>query len=363
MRTGILCLVLWLVLAAARSAPGGEKEAARLMFGGSSSQEAAPPPRTVTQLVLRREWVTSTTPSSCVVVQTSLPACRNLRQLGAALRPSVTVSRIEPTRAATLHEAEGAAEGRTFGWFRGGSTTEAAPAPQVVPGPTPALVLHEEVVGGAGEAVLLQEQRPPLRTLVVAAPTHQVSPVTHTLVLEGAAQPAGASKHHIVVSGAEDAGGVFLVEQPQRPLQKVVIAGAEDQSAIHGTTILLQGAEPQQQVVAVKKGEQPHRYSWSEWLGLAAPAPRVPAAGAAAVQGAAAGADGVVTLRGTLLHTATRAHVDPSHVVTFSVTGCEPTRLPFDLDYCEGHRPTKAAATKATPTKNVIIIKEMDGEK
>ncbi|XP_067000966.2 uncharacterized protein [Anabrus simplex] len=42
-----------------------------------------------------------------------------------------------------------------------------------------------------------------------------------------------------------------------------------------------------------------------------------------------------VTVTSTIYASETLKLQDPKHVVTFSVTGCKPSRMPFDLDYCD----------------------------
>lgn len=41
----------------------------------------------------------------------------------------------------------------------------------------------------------------------------------------------------------------------------------------------------------------------------------------------------------TITHYETAVHTDPGAVVTFSVVGCQPSRLPFDLPYCKTPAP------------------------
>jgi hypothetical protein len=45
------------------------------------------------------------------------------------------------------------------------------------------------------------------------------------------------------------------------------------------------------------------------------------------------------TITNTITHYETAAYADPRAVVTFSVVGCQPSRLPFDLPYCKTSAP------------------------
>ncbi|PSN30548.1 hypothetical protein C0J52_24013 [Blattella germanica] len=42
----------------------------------------------------------------------------------------------------------------------------------------------------------------------------------------------------------------------------------------------------------------------------------------------------VSTVTNTIVKNETTVIQDQQHVITFSITGCEPTQLPFNLDYC-----------------------------
>nr|CAD7408088.1 unnamed protein product [Timema cristinae] len=56
---------------------------------------------------------------------------------------------------------------------------------------------------------------------------------------------------------------------------------------------------------------------------------------------------GYTTVTRHVVESQTRKMVDLANVVTFSVTGCEPSRLPFDLDFCgEAHRKKGTIAIK-----------------
>lgn len=45
------------------------------------------------------------------------------------------------------------------------------------------------------------------------------------------------------------------------------------------------------------------------------------------------------TITNTITHYETASYTDPQAVVTFSVVGCQPSRLPFDLPYCKTSTP------------------------
>lgn len=42
----------------------------------------------------------------------------------------------------------------------------------------------------------------------------------------------------------------------------------------------------------------------------------------------------------TVTHYKTAVYTDPGTVVTFSIVGCQPSRMPFDLPFCKTPPPT-----------------------
>ncbi|XP_052121608.1 calphotin-like [Frankliniella occidentalis] len=82
---------------------------------------------------------------------------------------------------------------------------------------------------------------------------------------------------------------------------------------------------------AAPPAEKPKREEgWAQWLGLRA-----------------------YTVTSTLVKYATTKVVDPDTVVTFSVRGCQPSKLPFDLPLCVAPPPAPSKLEEAAPAVEV----------
>lgn len=75
--------------------------------------------------------------------------------------------------------------------------------------------------------------------------------------------------------------------------------------------------------------------SWAEYLGL----------------------DDVIVSK-TAVVTITAKHYDPKTVITFSVVGCHPSRLPFNLPVCQNDG-TNSSTTIATTAETISISKNV----
>lgn len=63
-----------------------------------------------------------------------------------------------------------------------------------------------------------------------------------------------------------------------------------------------------------------------------------------------------VTVTKTIEQIFTTKVYDPNTVVTFSVRGCRPSRLPFDLLECQEPEPVAPTATQSLPERSVIVM-------